>query len=551
MTKRIAPKQDQSVNKFFILFFLLNLASNLFGLHYMDSKHPLDSVLSVVSISCLSALFAIAEAMVIHLLRKVRNLQIMVMVLMLTIHFILIGTEAFLLIEFGMIIGQDAIDVLSETNARETSEFIDTYCNLHLLKPLVLSLAALVFAFLASAYLASRRYVRWLVIALCIYGSILIAKGTYSFIKYHSGEGLPQLTTITRGGYAYYVMRQQANQFSTILEASQYCDASIEDGFKPFHRVIVIIGESSSFYHCSLYGYSKETFPHMSALRDAGSLIAFDDVVTPFDATHGVMKCIFSLDHDNFGNAPLFPALFRKVGYYTQLLDNQYFVSQGVNFLTDAELSAALFDNRNEGYYGHDGRMLPDIQLADSLSLTILHLNGQHYTYSDRFPESFAQFKPEDYDAQDKSIEQRLVMAAYDNAGLYCDHVISEVIEQLKDEDALLVFLSDHGEEVYDVRDYMGHGSALSSPDPNYLLKVPFFVWMSDVARQSRENLYDQLLQSESTASITTNFSHFLLTLCGIRSTSVVQEKCFFSDRYDHIRPRIVLNSIDYDKEIK
>lgn len=551
MTKRIAKKQNSSVSHFFILFFLLNLASNLFGLHYMDSQHPLDSVLSVISISCMSALFAIAEAMVIHLLRKARSLQIMIMVLLLTVHFILIGTEAFLLIEFGMIIGQDAIDVLSETNARETSEFIDTYCNLHLLKPLLLSLAALAFAFLASAYLASRRYVRWLVIALCVYGSVLIAKGTYSFIQYHSGEGLPQLTTITRGGYAYYVMRQQANQFSTILEASQHNDATIEDGFKPFNRVIVVIGESSSFYHCSLYGYRKETFPHMSALKDAGSLIAFDDVVTPFDATHGVMKCIFSLDHDNFGNAPLFPALFRKVGYYTQLLDNQYFVSQGVNFLTNAELSAALFDNRNEGYYGHDGHMLPGIQLSDSLSLTILHLNGQHYTYSDRFPESFALFKPGDYDAQDKSIEQRQVMAAYDNAGRYCDHVINEVIEQFKEEDALLVFLSDHGEEVYDVRDYMGHGSALSSPDPNYLLKVPFFVWMSDVARQSRGTLYDQLLQSESTPSITTNFSHFLLTLCGIRSASVVQEKCFFSDRYDRTRPRIVLNSIDYDKENK
>ena len=260
---------------------------------------------------------------------------------------------------------------------------------------------------------------------------------------------------------------------------------------------------------------------------------------------------IFNRTVRNFGNAPLFPALFHKVGYYTQLLDNQYFVSQGVNFLTNAELSTALFDNRNDGYYGHDGRMLPDIQFADSLSLTILHLNGQHYTYSDRFPESFAQFNPKDYDTQVKSFEQRQVMAAYDNAGLYCDHVINEVIERLKDEDALLIFLSDHGEEVYDVRDYMGHGSALSSPNPNYLLKVPFFVWMSDEARQTRQSLYAQLLQSEKTASITTNFSHFLLTLCGIRSTSVVPQKCFFSDRYDKTQPRIVLNSIDYDKKIK
>ncbi|MBQ0047368.1 MAG: phosphoethanolamine transferase [Prevotellaceae bacterium] len=473
------------------------------------------------------------------------------MLLFLTVHLILIGTEAFLLSEFGMIIGQDAIDVLSETNARETSEFIGAYCNLHLLKPILFSLAALVFAYVTSAYIASSRYVRWLIIALCVYGSVLIAKGAYSFIQYHNGEGLPQLTTITRGGYAYYVMRQRANQFSTILEASQQCDATIEDGFKPFRHVVVVIGESSSFYHCSLYGYSKETFPHMSTEKDNGSLIAFNDVVTPFDATHGVMKCIFSLDHDNFGKAPLFPALFRKVGYYTQLLDNQYFVSQGINFLTNAELSAALFENRNDGYYGHDGRMLTDICLADSLSLTILHLNGQHYTYSDRFPESFAQFKPDDYDVQNKSFEQRQVMAAYDNAGRYCDHVINEVIKLLKDEDALLVFLSDHGEEVYDVRDYMGHGSALSSPDPNYLLKVPFFVWMSNEARVYRKSLYDKLLQSESTASITTNFSHFLLTLCGIRSTSVVPEKCFFSDRYDRTRPRIVLNSIDYDKEMK
>lgn len=535
----------------FVFFFILNLSSNLFGLKYIGAPHWLDVITNVISISSMSAFAAWIETIILKAFKVMPNLKNVLIVLFSLLYLLLLSSEFFLLNEFGMIIGQDVIDVLSETNTRETSEFIDTYFNWHLILPVVFSIIILAFATFVSRRVASFHTIRFVLFAFLAYSLVLITKGTYSFIRYRSGEGLPQLTTITRGAYAYYIMKQQSSQFATILNACKQSEVFIPAGVKPFRHVVVVIGESSSYFHCSLYDYPKATFPRMSELKKEGSLIAYSDVVSPYDATHGVMKCIFSLDSNNFGTSPLFPALFHKAGYHTQMLDNQYFVSQGVNFLTNAELSNYLFDHRNEEYYGYDGNMLSDLLLPDTLTMSIIHLNGQHYTYSDRYPKDFEIYTANDYDTSSYSFEQRQTMASYDNSGRYCDYVLGQIIEHVKDDDALVVFFADHGEEVYDLRDYMGHGSALSSPDPKYLLKVPFFVWMSDRAREYRPALYDDLVSAQNIPSITTNFSHCILSICGIQSSAIKQDRSFLSSQYDIKRPRIVLNKIDYDKEFK
>lgn len=523
--------------------------SNIFGMKFLVEPHFLDNCYIVLSILSLSGFVAWVESIILVGLRNYHLLKNILLFFFVIIHFLCISIESFLLINFDIIVGQDVIDIIAETNSKETKEFLKTYFTFDAcLLILVVPSFCLLFAKWIKRFSWSC-IVRYLRIVLVAISFIIVIKGTYAFTRYRSGEGLPQLTTLTRGGYAYYVMHKQSAQFPSIINACNNIEADFLPDFTPFQRVIVVIGESSSYYHCSLYGYEKETWPYMNSLLSDSALIAFTDVVSPFDATHGVMKQLFSLNGNDFGNSSLFPAFFKKMGYKTQLLDNQYFVNKGINFLTDETLSHSLFDSRNADYCGFDGNMIPMIEKSDTTSLLVVHLNGQHYTYKDRFPKDFELFFASDYIMESLSDEKKEILAAYDNAGRYCDYVLYNIIDLFKDEDAIMIFLSDHGEEVYDLRDYMGHGSAISSPDPSYQLRIPFFVWMSESSRKKRVGLYNQLLTSVQSPFITSYFSHFLLSICGINSIEIEKNKNFVSPDYNiNSSKRIVLNSIDFDK---
>lgn len=532
---------------YFLFFFCLNLSSNLFSLKDVSTQNIGIFTMNFAAIVSMSAITALIESSLLHLCSFSRVLKVVTLSFLIIFHLLLIGLEMFLYSEFGLIIGQDVIDVLSETNAKESQEFFQTYLSCRSSLIVLIPFVILVIAYKVNRW-SEIKFIRILAFVLCSYGLVTIVNGTVSFVKYRNGDRLPQSTSITRGGYAYYVMHRRSSEFSTILDACQNCDAKIIEGSIPFKHVIVVIGESSSFYHCSLYGYSKLTFPRMGQLHEKGSLLVYNDMVTHDDATHGVMKSIFSMNRDLFSTSPLFPSIFKKVGYSVQLLDNQYFVSSGVNFLTDKSLSEILFDNRNDGRYKYDGYMLNDLLLSDTLTLNIVHLIGQHYTYSQRYPNEFNCFEADDYDRNKYSAEQCSIISNYDNAGVYCDFVLGELIESLNSSDAILFFMSDHGEEVYDLRNYMGHGTALSSPDPSYQLRIPFFIWMSDTARRMRPDLFLNLNKAENVPAIITDFSHLLLSVCGIESSSVDDERCFISPMYNKDKPRIVLHSIDFDK---
>ena len=246
--------------------------------------------------------------------------------------------------------------------------------------------------------------------------------------------------------------------------------------------MIVIIGESHSLYHTSLYGYEKQTYPLMEERERNGELFVFKNAVTTNDVTALVMNSVFSLDSMgvDFNEYPLFPAVFKAAGFKTALYDNEYLADESLYLMTNSTLSNLMYDQRNTNYYDYDGDMIRDISyFKDSLALYVLHLAGHHVRYDKRYPQSFAKFKTSDYGGS-FSESQKEIIAAYDNASLYNDYIVNEVIKKFEDDNAVVVYFSDHGEEVFEVRDYRGHGTAKYTSDIRYQLRVPLWVWLSD-----------------------------------------------------------------------
>lgn len=64
--------------------------------------------------------------------------------------------------------------------------------------------------------------------------------------------------------------------------------------------------------------------------------------------------------------------------------------------------------------------------------LIILHTKGSHFNYTQRYPRSFAQWKPECVGVDSKCSKAELINS-YDNSVTYVDHFIVSVLDQLRD----------------------------------------------------------------------------------------------------------------------
>ena len=331
--------------------------------------------------------------------------------------------------------------------------------------------------------------------------------------------------------------------------------------------VVLVIGESYNKHHSQLYGYTKPTTPRQCARATAGELVPFTDVVTCWNLTSHVFRYLFSLHSIGTRGAwcdeTLFPALFRQVGYRVAFLTNQYvrrpdddaFDFSGGYFLNDDEMSGRLFDVRNTRKHRFDDGLLADY---DSLcagrpegerQLVMFHLIGQHVGYDKRYPAGRRRFRPEDYNRPDLKPEQVQTVADYDNATLYNDSVVDAILRRFERQDAVVIYVPDHGEEVYDGLKVFGrlHSSALTPRMVRNEFEIPFWIWCSPVCRRTRPQLAGQLARAADLPFMADDLPHTLLYLAGIRCPGYDERRVPLSPLYDAARRRLLKGYKDYD----
>lgn len=235
--------------------------------------------------------------------------------------------------------------------------------------------------------------------------------------------------------------------------------------------VVVVIGESASRRHWSLYGYRRETNPELRKLGD--EVLLFTDVISSSVGTQTVLRAMLST---NISSIPVFP-LFSAAGYTTHWLSAQY--SQGAN---DVEV-AALVQSADARVFlngAYDESLLPLVRQAASAPgrhVIFVDLFGSHVRYEDRYPARFSVFHGD-------GAKERLI-ATYDNSILYTDHVLAELVELLRQrrEVSCLLYVSDHAEDVYDSTPdiYLFRSDAIAT---NAMYEVPFLVWFSPEYRR-------------------------------------------------------------------
>ena len=224
------------------------------------------------------------------------------------------------------------------------------------------------------------------------------------------------------------------------------------------------------------------------------------------------------------------------------------------DYLANPKTKSLLWDIINSKKCQYDMQLVCEYakvyQRDDSCNLTIFHLIGQHTAYQDRYPSEKTVFTESDYKYRTNLTEyQRSVVAHYDNAVAYCDEVLKSIIDLYRDDDAIVIFLSDHGEEVYDYRDYAGrsHEPTITANMAKYVYEVPFFIWMSDKYKKTHHDVVKSVERSIDKPFATDDLPHLLLDLAGIKCEMFDPSRSLLNEKYISLKRLIGESKQDYD----
>lgn len=321
------------------------------------------------------------------------------------------------------------------------------------------------------------------------------------------------------------------------------------EGTDDIPYVVFILGESTSRHHMQLYGYGLPTTPKLAARAEAGELVAYENVTSPHAGTMAVLRTLFSF-YDNDANGmwydygDLFDIL-RQAGVYTAWLSNQeasgFYGSIGrtLGERTDHVAFTSPVAHSIDLAERYDSEVLPllDEELRERVAepvpaaFYVIHLMGAHEEFSKRYPPEFARFTPED-EAGRGALEDasaRAVRAAYDNAVLYDDAIVDEIIRRFEDKDALVIFISDHGEEVYDTRAQFGHGDETSP----WQRAVPMVFWMSKAFRANHPTDVQRIEAARRNHWQSDEMIHTLLDLMHVRVADFDETKSLLAPRQE------------------
>lgn len=380
------------------------------------------------------------------------------------------------------------------------------------------------------------------------------------FRKYHRSVPTP----LHRLVFAMHATAQSGRTLEGVRAATLAAQVDSVEPLAP--RIVLVVGESYNKHHASLYGYPLPTTPRQERRRDAGELTVFTDVVSPWNITSSVMLHLFSVNPrggaKRVGECPLFPMLFRRAGYRVSFFSNQFNLrglfrgatnQMGHFFLADHRLSDTLFDYRHPRSVHYDMRLVRALDdwrrenPCEGPTLDIVHLVGQHFDYKERYPAGEARFGTADYRSRRLGAEAEATVMHYDNSVYYNDRVMDSLLTLYEGEEAVVIYVSDHGDEVYD--ELPVQGRQFHQPgrvEARNEFEVPMWIWCSPLFRERHPEVVERIRAAADRPLMSDNLSQTLLYFGGIGSAWTDEAQNVLSPAYRG-KPRIIAGAVDYD----
>ena len=339
---------------------------------------------------------------------------------------------------------------------------------------------------------------------------------------------------------------------------------------------VMVVGETARAHNFSLYGYPRNTNPLLSKTP---GIKAFPNVTTQSNTTHKSVPMLLSAasaeDFERLFHEKGILAAFKEAGFHTVFISNQLPNHSFIDFLgeqADEHYFLKKEDASQGNHYDEDLLQKLDeiLPLADASSsahyhyryrklFVVLHSYGSHFNYQERYPRSFAYFKP-DSKSEAKPENRRDLLNAYDNTIRYTDYILHGIVERLQKWEGVqtktdgvydqptsaMLYTSDHGENIFDDERCLFLHAAPKASD--FELHVPFIIWTSDGFSKQYPDILKALGENRS-KQVQSSLSafHTMLGIGGIQTRYRQDEYSVASGKY---HPTKLLYLDDHDEAI-
>lgn len=505
--------------------------------------------------------------------------------------------DIFLLYTFDTNLNSYLVIVALETNPQESKEFLSHYMHaaLFILYGFFILCFFILWRFVRPLYVNPKHSRIFIIASICVVAFVgIVQPKPYEWTDLLS-HYTKQIFKAVDGTRKF--MQEYKNLNAKFDTLASHLD--IKPSKDPIQNLVLIIGESTQKSRLSLYGYPLPTTPLLDELRaqKPENFFVFTDVISSHAQTHESLSLALTFanqDSQGLNTNALAPKkkikktpwyehinildALKLGGYHTLAFSNQESISLWGNSATsilnradDVEyvnisdkMSMARFDE--ELLELLDSRLKPQETESDPSQGKIeprvnaprfyaLHLMGSHAKYYNRYPIEFARFSAEDMKGQGfyphKESEEE--NSHYLNSIVYGDFVVREIIKRFEDSDSIVIYFSDHGEEVYDWRSFIGHSDSKIS---RLLVEVPFMIYVSEGFKAKHPALYTRIKKAQNQKYMHDDLMHTLLDIAGVRLKGYEPKRSILSSQTKFLDSRLrIVGSVDnpknYDKDLR
>lgn len=466
-----------------VVFIMLTGNSSLFGRILEIYPLTLGNVPFLLSLAAFfSALTAIFFLLICHG-RSTRWI--------LALFLVIASQAAYYMDHFGVVVDIVMIDNIFQTNPQEFSGLLTLSL---LVRTLLLGIipAWLVIKYCPAVTDSRAEYKTKLRMLGALFSSLILlvvpfTAGYSSFIREHKITRFYANPTYS----TYSIIKYGAEQFHISKQAALKRIAPdavmLETPAAKTELMILVVGETARADRFSLNGYHRETNP-LLAQQD---VVSFSNVSSCGTSTGVSVPCMFSaLPRTEYSKEKALSqenALDVLSNHGVQILwrDNNSDSKGVATRMKYEDFKSPTLNPVCEGECRDIGMLSGLDKYVESRKgkdiLIVLHQMGNHGPeYYRRYPKEFERFKPMCMTGELRDCTQEEIDNSYDNAILYTDYFLSEVINFLKKYDeefaTTMLYVSDHGESLGEHGFYLHAASYTIAPKEQ--THIPAIVWM-------------------------------------------------------------------------
>ena len=255
--------------------------------------------------------------------------------------------------------------------------------------------------------------------------------------------------------------------------------------------VVLVVGETARADNFSLGGYPRPTNEPLSGKR----LVYFSQVMSCGTDTATSLPCMFSdlgarrFSADTAGQRENLLDVLKRAGVEVSWIENNSGCKQVCKRIPTSAIGERPACATNGGCFDEElvPALVERIEASNKDTLGVLHQRGSHGpAYYKQYPAP-ARFTPTCESNRLQECDSTALVNTYDNTIYYTSRVLAQIIDwlaaQRAERDAMLIYVSDHGESLGEGGVYL-HGMPRWMA-PHEQFHVPMLMWMNEGAWQT------------------------------------------------------------------